>query len=138
MNVLLDTSVWSLALRRKDPKDGSEEQELRELVREGRIVVMGAIRQEILSGIRAKPQFERIRRQLRAFDDILLGYEDHEEAASCFNRCREVGIQGGSIDFLICAVALRRKLPVFTRDRDFERYATVLPLKLHRVRAGLP
>jgi predicted nucleic acid-binding protein len=137
MNVLVDTSIWSLALRRKEPKDGVDEQELRELLREGRVVMMGAIRQEILSGIRTKPEFMRLRKHLRAFDDLALDHEDHEEAASCFNRCRAAGVQGGSIDFLICAVALRRGLPVFTRDRDFEKYAKVLPLKIHRVRAGV-
>ena len=136
MNVLVDTSIWSLALRRKEPRDGADEQELRELLREGRVVMMGAIRQEILSGVRTKPQFVRLRQHLRAFDDIALDHEDYEEAASCFNRCRAAGIQGGSIDFLICAVALRRKLPVFTKDRDFEKYATELPMQLHRARTG--
>jgi predicted nucleic acid-binding protein len=137
MNVLVDTSVWSLALRRKEPKDGSEEQELRELLGEGRVVMMGALRQEILSGVRTKPQFVRLRKHLRAFDDIALDHEDYEEAAVCFNRCRAAGIQGGNTDFLICAVALRRRLPVFTKDRDFEKYATVMPVELHRVRVGL-
>ena len=137
MNVLVDTSVWSLALRRKEPKDGVEERELRELLREGRVAMMGVIRQEILSGVHTKQQFTRLRDHLRAFDDLDLEHEDHEHAASCYNRCRAAGVQGGSIDFLICAVALRRKLPVFTKDRDFEQYATVLPLDLHRVRPGL-
>lgn len=136
MNVLVDTSVWSLALRRQHPKSGAEERELGELLGEGREVMMGAIRQELLSGVRANPQFVRLRNHLRAFNDIPLDREDHEEAASCFNRCRSSGIQGSSIDFLICAVALRRKLPVLTTDRDFEKYATVLPLKLHRARPG--
>lgn len=138
MNVLVDTSVWSLALRRNQPQDGVEQQELRELLREGRVVMMGAVRQELLSGVRTSPQFLRLRKHLRAFDDITLDHEDYEEAAACSNRCRAAGIQGSSIDFLICAVALRRRLPVFTRDRDFENYSTVVPLTLHHVRAELP
>jgi hypothetical protein len=76
MNVLVDTSIWSLALRRREPKGGVEERELCELLREGRMVMMGAIRQEILSGVRTKPQFVRLRKHLRAFDDIALEPEE--------------------------------------------------------------
>ncbi len=68
MNVLVDTSVWSLALRRKAPHGTSAERELVELISEGRVLMIGAIRQELLSGIRATAQFEKLRDSLRAFD----------------------------------------------------------------------
>lgn len=134
MSVLVDTSVWSLALRRGVPRETPLENELRDLVREGRVVMMGAIRQELLSGVRVELQFKRLRDRLRAFDDLVLEQADYEDAATCFNRCRSKGIQGGSIDFLICAVSARRKLPIFTTDRDFQHYAKVLPLTLHEPR----
>ena len=51
MNVLVDTSVWSLALRRTSPS-GESVAILEALVEEGRAVLMGAIRQELLSGLR--------------------------------------------------------------------------------------
>lgn len=134
MKVLVDTSVWSLALRRDAPEHGPHEQELRELLREDRIVMMGPIRQELLSGIRAESQFKQVRGKLRAFGDVGLEREDYEEAALCSNQCRAAGVQGGSVDFLICAVARRRKLAIFTTDSDFKHYSKVLGLKLHELR----
>jgi predicted nucleic acid-binding protein len=134
MNVLVDTSVWSLALRRQAPRSTNVEHELGELIGEGRVLMIGAIRQELLSGIRASDQFKRLRESLRAFADEPLGQEDYEEAASCFNRCRAKGIQGSNTDFLLCAVALRRKVPILTTDDDFQRFAKHLRIELHEPR----
>jgi hypothetical protein len=33
---------------------------------------------------------------------------------------------------LICAVAMREEVPVFTIDRDFIAYASVFPLRIHQ------
>jgi predicted nucleic acid-binding protein len=134
VNVLVDTSVWSLALRRAKRVDDTASTELAELIREGRVLMMGAIRQELLSGIKVKSQFELLRDHLQAFSDLPLESADHEEAAAAFNRCRERGIQGSNTDFLICAAALRRDVAVYTTDRDFLQYAKVLELKLHEAR----
>jgi predicted nucleic acid-binding protein len=134
VNVLVDTSVWSLSLRRAKRVDDGVSKELSELIREGRVVMMGPIRQELLSGIKVKSQFELLRDHLRAFPDLALEAADHEEAADAFNRCRERGIQGSNTDFLICSAALRRGLAVYTTDRDFTQYAKVLELKLHEPR----
>jgi predicted nucleic acid-binding protein len=76
MNVLVDTSVWSLALRRNSPRGTAAEMELAELIREGRVLMLGAIRQELLSGIRSNEQFKRLRDGLRAFSDIVLEEAD--------------------------------------------------------------
>ena len=92
---------------------------------------MGPIRQELLSGVRTPDQFDALREHLRAFTDIELGTDDYEEAASFSNRCRAAGVQGSSVDFLICAVAARRALAIFTTDEDFEHYARILPLTMH-------
>lgn len=133
MNVLVDTCVWSLALRRRglaaDPDPLVAR--LTELVREGRAVLMGAIRQELLTGIRTSAQFDTLQQRLRAFPDLPLETSDFEEAAACSNLCRASGVQGSAVDFLICAVARRRDLPILTTDRDFERYAPILGLRFH-------
>ena len=137
MTVLVDTPVWSLALRRKPGNLNAREQALTralaELIREGRAQIMGAIRQELLSGIREAERFEKLRDYLRAFDEPKLEVRDYEEAAHMHNRCRTRGIAGSAIDFLICAVAQRREWHIFTTDRDFERYGRVLALKLYAV-----
>lgn len=134
MNVIIDTSVWSLALRRAKRVNDGAPRELAELIQEGRVVMLGPVRQELLSGIKEKAQFELLREHLRAFPDLELGTADYETAASAFNRCRERGIQGSNTDFLICATALRRDLSIFTTDGDFQHYARVLRLKLHAQR----
>ena len=134
MMVLVDTSVWSLALRRRQtelsPAEGALSEALGELVREGRSQIVGPVRQELLSGIRGEEGFRKLRDYRRAFDDPQLQVEDYEEAARMNNACRTRGIAGSPVDFLICAVAHLRNWQVFTTDRDFVRYRKVLPLRL--------
>jgi hypothetical protein len=132
LKVLADTSIWSLALRRsRTATGGGEVEELARLIQSYRVVLIGPIRQELLSGIRYEEQFSKLQERLRAFPDMLLRTEDYELAARCFNRCRARGIQGSNTDFLICAVALSRGIPVYTTDRDFDAYARLLGVALH-------
>jgi predicted nucleic acid-binding protein len=135
MNVLVDTPVWSFALRRTHvAADAGREQvtrNLEELVRDGRVQMIGPIRQELLSGIREPERFRRLREHLRAFDEPSLQVRDYEYAAEMSNHCRASGIAGSTTDFLICAVAHRYKWQIFTTDRDFVHYATVLPIQLY-------
>jgi len=135
MMVLVDTSVWSLALRRKSGDLNARERDLSvalaELIREGRAQIVGVVRQELLSGIREAERFEKLRDYLRAFDEPVLEIADYEAAAEAHNRCRSRGIAGSAIDFLICAVALRREWQVFTSDGDFEAYSKVLAVRLY-------
>jgi hypothetical protein len=135
MNVLVDTSVWSLALRRRRGAPSAETRELTELVREGRVEIIGPIRQELLSGVRAPQQFKILREHLRAFPDVPLTVEDFESAADYFNQCRAKGIQGSNTDFLICAVAVRRGLAIYTTDADFIGFQQLLPIRLYARRA---
>lgn len=135
MNVLVDTSIWSLVLRRAKRVDDGASRELAELIGEGRVVLIGPVRQELLSGIKVKAQFDLLRDHLRPFPDLQLESADYEEVATAFNRCRERGIQGSNTDFLICAAALRRKLAIYTTDGDFGQYARVLAVEIHEPRA---
>jgi len=135
MIVIVDTPVWSLVLRRR-PKDLSASEQtftkaVAELIREGRVEMLGPIRQELLSGIREEAQFKKLRDYLRAFNEPLLDMVDYEEAARMSNLCRGRGISGSAVDFLICAAAHRRKWAIFTTDQDFPRYAALLPLHLY-------
>jgi hypothetical protein len=136
MNVLVDTSIWSLALRKKDLSAAERIyiKELGDLIQEGRASIIGLIRQEILSGIPDKKQFHRLREALRAFDDHPIMTEDYEKAAEYFNLCRNRGIQGSHVDFLICAIAEGYGMPVFSTDKDFTLYRKHLPIALHEPR----
>jgi len=135
MTVLVDTPVWSLALRRKSTDLNSREKVLTsglaELIREGRAQIMGVIRQELLSGIREEERFHKLRNYLRAFDEPDIEVLDYEEAARIHNLCRSRGIAGSATDFLICAVAQRRGWHILTTDRDFEKYGRVIELKFY-------
>jgi predicted nucleic acid-binding protein len=134
VKVLVDTPIWSLALRRRlrdlNPQEQHLTQSLQELIQEGRAQLVGPIRQELLSGLRDEEKFHKLRSYLRAFDEPNLASQDYEEAAHMSNQCRARGVAGSSIDFLICATATRRNWQIFTTDRDFAHYAKVLPLQI--------
>lgn len=131
MKVLVDTSIWSHGLRRRTGGDAASTAELASLVQDGRVAMIGPIRQELLSGIKERAQFERLREHLSAFPDTEIVSEDYEEAASYFNRCRAKGIHASNTDFLICAVAVRNDFSIFTSDQDFTQFVKVLPIVLH-------
>ena len=130
MKVIVDTSVWSLALRRRAIVQDDLVSALRDLVENGQAVVLGCIRQEILSGISSTDQFTRLRDRLRAFPDEPLSSQDYERAAEFFNLCRKRGIQGSNTDFLVCAVAAAREHAIFTADEDFKKFQRVIPFAL--------
>ena len=138
MNVLVDTSVFSLALRRKNESLSTNERflvaELSELIREGRARMIGLIRQELLSGVKATEQYEKLRVHLRSFPDEVIDTSDYEEAAKAGNRCRAKGVAVSIVDILLCAVAIKRQWAIFTTDPDFSNYAKVLPLRIYTLR----
>lgn len=139
MIVLVDTSIWSLALRKKSLTTREEHyvSELRELIAELRVAMIGQIRQELLSGISDPAKFTMLRDKLQAFDDVSPSRQDYETAAEYSNECRRRGIQGSHTDFLICAVSVARKMSIFTTDKDYLNYAVVLPVRQHSVRDDL-
>ncbi len=134
MKVLVDTCVWSLALRRGSPTNDAYYMELAALIEANRIALIGPVRQELLSGIRHSDQFIKVRDKLRYFPDTVLTETDYELAAENFNACKQKGIQGSNTDFLICAVAVRCKLAILTLDQDFEHFADILPIRLQEPR----
>ena len=138
MNALIDTTVWSLALRRRPQDLKPAEQfivtELKELIRESRARLIGPVRQELLSGVKTAEQYERLRMALRAYPDEPIATSDYEAAASASNLCRSNGVAFSPTDVLICALAVAREWSVFSLDPDFQHYARILPIRLHSPR----
>jgi predicted nucleic acid-binding protein len=136
MNTLVDTPVWLLALRRKPAALSEAEQtvvtELSELAKEGRVRMIGPVRQELLSGIKTDAQYEKLRVALQVFPDEPLQTRDYESAAKASNDCRTKGVVVSPVDVLICATALAREWNIFTTDPDFRNYAKILPIRLHK------
>lgn len=134
MMVLADTSVWSIAVRHTEQDLSAPERSLRntfeKVIAEGRVALIGPIRQELLTGIREERQFHRLREALRAFPETELTIQDYEEAARLSNICRSHGVAGNPTDFLICSVARLRNWVIFTRDQDFARYARHIPIRV--------
>lgn len=131
MKVLVDTCIWSLALRRKNRTALSEGEQrlvasLAEAIQDGRVAMIGPIRQEVLSGIKDLAQFERLRSALKAFPDEPLTTLHYEEAARLFNLCRGRCVECGPVDILICAVAAREHWTILTSDQGLLRRMDVL------------
>jgi predicted nucleic acid-binding protein len=131
MKVLVDTCIWSYALRHKNP-NVEIEIILREIIKDGRLVIIGPIRQEILSGISKEPQFESLKEYLSPFEDVPLTSSHFIKAAEFSNICMKKGIQGSNTDFLLCSVAYLENLEIFTTDLDFKNYRKYLPIELFK------
>ena len=132
MKVVVDTCVWSRFLRRYRPASDPVAQEVARLVRRDAVQMLGPIRQELLSGAQPDERFEQLKEYLRFYPNVPLDEEDDETAASFYNRLRQRGLQGTGTDLMICAVAVRHGLKVFTTDTDFLLYAKHIPMKLHQ------
>ena len=131
MNVLVDTSVWSLALRRKNERRPPEAIRLEQLILQGEsIFLIGVILQEILQGIRSKEDFQRLSKILSSFPLIPLKRDDYILAATIGNKCREKGVQASTMDFLIAATAVSYDCYLFTSDKDFLNISKHITLKL--------
>jgi len=130
--VLIDTSVWSLAFRKR--KLTSDDKKLIEylmfLIRNQYAIMIGPIRQEILSGISDEDKFVKLKNALETFSDFHITTEDYETAAEYYNKCRSAGIQGSHIDYLICSVAHNNDFLILTLDKDFFNYKNYLDIQL--------
>ncbi len=130
MKIVVDTSVWSLALRRKNFVPSPHTLLLIDIIKDGRACLLGVVRQELLSGIKHQEHFDRLRDRLRAFQNPELDTQDYETAAAYSNSCAIKGVQGSLIDFLICAFAARRDFQIFTTDPDFKHFSPYIPISL--------
>jgi predicted nucleic acid-binding protein len=132
MSVIVDSDVWSEALRRNHIRSVYVE-ELRKLIVSDEIVMIGSIRQEILSGIREEKRFKKIRNLLKPFKSEQIDDSIYELGASFFNLCRSNGIQGSHTDYLMCACAVAWKTKILSKDKDFRNYSKFLPIELLEV-----
>lgn len=123
--------MWSLAFRGKKPREAKVAREIGNLIDEHRAKIIGLIRQEVLSGYSDYQSYAEVRDKLSYFPNEPIIDSDYEVAAEYSNLCRKNGIQGSHADFLICAVAIRLKMMIYTNDKDFHHYSEHLPLELY-------
>ena len=134
MKVIVDTCVWSLALRRRDKSRLSADDhrmitQLTEAIQYRRAAIIGPVRQEILSGIRNQAQFAKTEQTLDSFRDDEITGADYVEAARLYNFCQDYGVQCGPVDILICAVAARNQYGILTSDQALKRCIDLLQSK---------
>ncbi|MFO7891716.1 MAG: PIN domain-containing protein [bacterium] len=133
MNVLVDTCIWSMVLRRDQNIENIYKNKMVELINDFRVQMIGPIRQEVLSGVKSRAQFKKLKKYLSAFPDFPLQTQDFELAAEYYNINREKGIQGSNTDFIICSISYRYQLPIYTTDNDFKLYSNNIPILLLKV-----
>src|SRR4030042_4009817 len=135
MKILIDTSIWSLALRRQSGVVNPESVILRTLIEQGEdIHLLGIVLQEVLQGIKNPNDFHMLKDYLDAFPLIELTREDYVKAAELKNRLIKKGKQISTIDALIASASISYSCYLFTTDNDFENIAQHSSLKLFRPR----
>lgn len=131
MSLFVDTSVWSLALRRNSPSAVAEVQALTRTIEAGEtIVTTGLVLQEILQGFSGPKASAEILDRFSAVPLLVPDRDDHIQAADLRNRCRRAGIQIGTIDALFAELCIRHDLTMLSTDNDFKHVAGQCPLKL--------
>lgn len=131
MSLLVDTSVWSLALRRDAPPEVPEVRALREALAGGDIVATtGVILQEVLQGVVPTRVREQITKTFASLEYLTPSRDDHVTAAGIRNTLRAAGVQIGTIDALIARVSITGGHTLLTTDRDFESAARHIGLRL--------
>jgi predicted nucleic acid-binding protein len=131
MTLLVDTSVWSLALRRDAPPDLPETRALRTaLAGDDLVMTTGIVLQELLQGAVRDTSRRLITERFRAIALVQPDRDDHVAAADIRNRCRASGVQLGTIDALLAALCIRRDLTLLSTDVDFVHAARHCDLRV--------
>lgn len=131
MTLFVDTSVWSLALRRDAPPDEPAVAVLKESLLTGQTVVTtGIVIQELLQGFLGPRDRRRIIERFQALPLLQPDPRTHIAAASLRNKCRRGGVQLGTIEALIAQLCIQHSLALLTTDKDFLHAARHVPLRL--------
>jgi len=130
LNVFVDTSVWSLALRRDAPPDLPEVHQLGRSLNAGNVHCTGLVLQELLQGFIKPKAHEKIISYFSALPLVVPDRDDHIGAADLRNRCRRKGIQIGTVDALFAQLCIRCDLTMLTTDNDFHNIAKMAPLSV--------
>ena len=127
----MDTSVWSLALRRNGSPSAPQVASLVRAIESGELILTtGLVLQELLQGFSGPKARERILERFSALPLLVPDRADHVEAAALRNTCRRHGVQVGTIDALLTQLCIRHSLWMLSSDQDFQRIASHCALRL--------
>jgi predicted nucleic acid-binding protein len=131
LSLFVDTSVWSLALRRDAPSLTLEVSALMRAIEAGEeLLTTGLVLQELLQGFSGPRDRAQLLDRFSALPLLAPDRRDHIDAAELRNLCRRRGVQIGTIDALLAQLCLRHNLTMLTADRDFQGIAKHCALKL--------
>ena len=131
MSLFVDTSVWSLALRRDRPADRAEVGVLVRALEGGEtLLTTGLVLQELLQGFAGPKSRAQIVERFSALPLVVPDRDDHIDAAELRNHCRRKGVQIGTIDTLLAQLCIRHGLTMVTTDADFTHVAEHSRLEL--------
>ncbi len=131
MSLLVDTSVWSLALRRDSDSSAPEVVHLGDALSGSEVVVTtGLVLQELLQGFSGAKAHAQIIERFAALPLLQPDRDDHIDAAALRNQCRKARVQLGTIDALLASLCIRHDLTLLTTDKDFEHAAKHSSLRL--------
>lgn len=131
MSLFVDTSVWSLAMRRDLPDRGPEVAVLtRALERAEPVYITGLILQELLQGFSGARSRAQIIDRLAALPLLVPDRQDHIDAADLRTRCRRAGIQVTTIDALLAQLCIRHGLTMLSTDANFQHLARTAKLRI--------
>ncbi len=135
MSLLVDTSVWSLALRRDTEQAAPEVSALRDaLLGADQVFTTGLVLQELLQGFAGPKARSQLVERLGALAFLQPDREDHIEAAELRNSCRRRGVQVGTIDALLIQLCRRHDLVLLSTDQDFQAAAKHVDYRLWTAR----
>ncbi len=135
--VIIDSDVWSEAFRQKPKNHSPQAKALYSLIANEEVLLIGAIRQEVLSGLRIKKDYDGIKKALRSWKDEEIETSIYELAASFSNHCRSKGVQGSHSDFLICACSAIWNASILSKDNDYKHFEEHIPINLYKIEAEL-
>lgn len=131
MRILVDTSVWSLALRKGGPADDPAVRKLAALLDGNQdLVLTGLILQEVLQAFRSDASFRRVASHLEPFPLLELTRGSYIQAAELHRKCASKGIAATTGDCQIATAAVQHDCYLLTADKDFERIAKISPIRL--------
>ena len=131
MSIFVDTSVWSIALRRGAPSSAKEVRALIQTIEAGEtILTTGLVLQELLQGFSGPRNRDQILDRFSAIPLLVPTRDDHVAAADLRNRCRRAGVQVETIDAILAQLCLHHDLIMLSTDNDFKRIATQCALKV--------
>ncbi|MDI6745267.1 MAG: PIN domain-containing protein [Thermodesulfovibrionales bacterium] len=134
MRVIVDTSIWSLVLRRHSPVQNPETEILRKMIENGEnIFLVGVILQEILQGVKERHDFIRLKERLDAFPMLEIEREHYVKAAELKNHLINNGVQISTVDALIATSAIVNGCYLYTNDKDFSHIAKHSKLRLLKI-----